>query len=260
MAKVRRYHIYSYLLISSLASADLIGSQLNRELQKLRSVAIGIEAYAAAHEGRSPTTLKELGERISIPELLGAIPGSAPQFAEEYGFFVPPLEVNLPVQGRVQIFLLRVQPRDGVRGAIWKRIGGVFDAGLLRENELTGAADPLKLQQLKPMGGVVPEPPRRAPEVREEITEYQKKVLALARAGKLPLDPPDIDPEDAPQKPATPAPEKMNEANGMAPMSSPSYLADDVTTRSEQQIRIWRWLAILVVVMVAVLLVRRRPK
>jgi hypothetical protein len=248
------------LLLCCWLAAELSGGEISLELQRLNMVSIGVEAYAAGHQGKMPTSLRELGEYIDVPELLGAAPGSATQFSEDYGFFAPPLEVNLPMQGRVQIVLLRVQPREGVRGAIWTSSRGRFDRGLLRENELSEAtADRRKLEELKPMGGVVPERPRRFAGVAEETTDYQKKVQALARAGKLPLDPPDVDPEDAPKAPATPAPENMKRATETAPSSSPGSTTSEnpLLTVSSKRVLI---IAVLFIVASGMLYIWRRHR
>src|SRR5205085_6873932 len=73
---------------------------------------------------------------------------------------------------------------DGSRGAIWRYRPGDYAGGVFSARELEIGLKNFNFAALKPMGGGVPAPTHPFPE--PPITDYQAKVMQLAREGKIP--------------------------------------------------------------------------
>lgn len=180
-------------LISVVALNVCRAADFAAEQKQLNNVAVSLLDYMREHNGAMPPDLTPLADYIDVARLLNAAPGSRSDFLQRYAIVSQKPTIDLPLQGKIQLLVLEVNATKGMRTAIWIGKDGLPDTGMLRENDLqAAAANAIDLQNLKPMGGVVPKTSAKvlAAAANTENTEYQERVLALAREGKLEPDPP----------------------------------------------------------------------
>lgn len=193
MAKVLKSRAAFIALCISLFCTNGYSANVEQEVWQLRKLATAVRIYMDANNGQIPSNLEPLGDYIDVAKMFNVAAGSSAGLTDRYSLLSAKPTISLPGKGEVQVILLGIKPEDGRRMAIWIGKDGLPDTGLLRESELIAAAGTaVDLQNLKPMGGVVPKTSAKvlAATADTGVTEYQARVLALAREGKLEPDPP----------------------------------------------------------------------
>ena len=168
-----------------------------KELLILNNVAVAIDCYWHENSGQWPSNLEPLGSYLDVEHLLHAAPGTSPEFTTRFAFVTSSPKLQFKALGEVQLVLLEIRPRDGVRLAVWMGRDGIR-TGSLDEGELVRAASgAIDLDHLRPMGGVVPVTKWYG--VDTEKTEYRTQTQELFLQGKIPSDAPKIASEGSPQ-------------------------------------------------------------
>ena len=148
---------------------------------------------------------------------------------------------------------------DGTRGAIWRYPTGDYSAGMIAEADLQGRLKGIDLKNLKPMGRGVPAPTHPFPEA--PITEYQAKILQLAREGKItpePRNPDDKTPKDVSNPSSVPT-ENVPAKISPAPISPRSVVRESQMPAVQPRTAVWPWaIGLLVLTVIALLVWKRR--
>lgn len=208
-------------------------TSLGNEMMILRNVAVALESYWHDNAGQWPSNLEPLGSYLDAERLLHAAPGSSPEFTTQYAFMTSSPKLRFKSLGEVQLVLLEVHPRDGVRLAIWIGPDGMMPGTLDEEELVNVAAGAIDLNHLRPMGGVVPHTKRS--QIDTQKTDYRTQVEELFLQGKIPLDPPRVAAEAAPQ----PRAQNTSTPNPSTPLpQTPSPVA-------QKQERAFPWLAVI---------------